>query len=161
MLFRPADLEGIASGRITLAFRRWEKPRVLVGSKLRTSIGVLEVTAVDSARYAATFARCYVATDAELIDHDELAAVIDGLNALPPEPGYVTDVFAGQSRYVQPHNAARIVFDNVEVNADGVLGEVDQGGALLEGILNIGRGAVASEMVGVSEEVFGRTVGYL
>jgi alkylation response protein AidB-like acyl-CoA dehydrogenase len=62
---------------------------------------------------------------------------------------------------VDSHNAARIVFDNVEVNADGVLGEVDQGGALLEGILNIGRGAVASEMVGVSEEVFGRTVGYL
>lgn len=59
------------------------------------------------------------------------------------------------------HNAARIVFDNVEVTADGVLGEVDQGGALLEGVLNIGRGAVASEMVGLSEEVFGRTVGYL
>jgi hypothetical protein len=47
VLFRPSDLEGIASGRITLAFRRWEKPRVLVGSKLRTKIGVLEVTAVD------------------------------------------------------------------------------------------------------------------
>jgi alkylation response protein AidB-like acyl-CoA dehydrogenase len=62
---------------------------------------------------------------------------------------------------VDSHNAARIVFDNVEVNADGVLGEVDQGSALLEGILNIGRGAVASEMVGVSEEVFGRTVSYL
>ena len=62
---------------------------------------------------------------------------------------------------VNSHNAARIEFDNVEVNADGVLGEVDQGGALLEGILNIGRGAVASEMVGLSEEVFGRTVTYL
>jgi alkylation response protein AidB-like acyl-CoA dehydrogenase len=62
---------------------------------------------------------------------------------------------------VDSHNAARVVFDSVEVNADGVLGEVDQGGALLEGILNVGRGAVASEMVGVSEEVFGRTVGYL
>jgi alkylation response protein AidB-like acyl-CoA dehydrogenase len=62
---------------------------------------------------------------------------------------------------VDSHNAARIKFDNVEVNADGVLGEVDQGGALLEGVLNIGRGVVASEMVGVSEEVFGRTVGYL
>jgi alkylation response protein AidB-like acyl-CoA dehydrogenase len=62
---------------------------------------------------------------------------------------------------VDSHNAARIVFDNAEVNADGVLGEVDQGGALLEGVLNIGRGAVASEMVGLSEEVFGRTVGYL
>jgi alkylation response protein AidB-like acyl-CoA dehydrogenase len=62
---------------------------------------------------------------------------------------------------VDSHNAARIVFDHVEVDADGVLGEVDQGGVLLEGVLNIGRGAVASEMVGLSEEVFGRTVAYL
>lgn len=62
---------------------------------------------------------------------------------------------------VDAHNAARIEFDNVEVDADHVLGEVDQGGALLEGVLNIGRGAVASEMVGLSEEVFGRTVTYL
>ena len=62
---------------------------------------------------------------------------------------------------VDSHNAARIQFDNVEVDADHVLGEVDQGFALLEGVLNIGRGAVASEMVGLSEEVFSRTVAYL
>jgi alkylation response protein AidB-like acyl-CoA dehydrogenase len=62
---------------------------------------------------------------------------------------------------VDAHNAARVEFDNVAVDADSVLGEVDQGGALLEGVLNIGRGAVASEMVGLSEEVFGRTVSYL
>ena len=62
---------------------------------------------------------------------------------------------------VDSHNAARIVFENVEVNADSVLGEVDRGHRLLEGALNIGRGAVASEMVGLSEEVFGRTVSYL
>ena len=62
---------------------------------------------------------------------------------------------------VDSHNAARIRFDGVEVNADGVLGEVDQGGVLLEGVLNVGRGAVASEMVGVAEGVFGRTVDYL
>ena len=62
---------------------------------------------------------------------------------------------------VDSHNAARIEFSNVEVNADHVLGEVDQGAGLLEGVLNIGRGAVASEMVGLSEEVFGRTVTYL
>jgi hypothetical protein len=47
MLFRPADLEGIASGSITLQFRRWERPRVLPGSKLRTPIGVLEVDSVE------------------------------------------------------------------------------------------------------------------
>jgi alkylation response protein AidB-like acyl-CoA dehydrogenase len=62
---------------------------------------------------------------------------------------------------VDSHNAARIDFDQVEINADGVLGEVDQGYALLEGVLNVGRGAIASEMVGLSEEVFGRTVSYL
>jgi len=62
---------------------------------------------------------------------------------------------------VDAHNAARIEFDNVEVNADHVLGEVDQGYALLESVLDVGRGAVASEMVGLSEEVFSRTVTYL
>ncbi|HWV97598.1 MAG TPA: acyl-CoA dehydrogenase [Xanthobacteraceae bacterium] len=62
---------------------------------------------------------------------------------------------------VDAHNAARIAFDNVDVSADAVLGEVDQGGELLDAVLNIGRGAVASEMVGLSEEVFNRTVSYL
>lgn len=62
---------------------------------------------------------------------------------------------------VDTHNAARVTFDNVEVSADAVLGEVDQGGALLDDVLNIGRGAVAAEMVGLSEEVFGRTIAYL
>jgi alkylation response protein AidB-like acyl-CoA dehydrogenase len=84
----------------------------------------------------------------------------DGLTLFLVDPkakGIATE----RTAMVDSHNAARILFDNVEVNADGVLGEVDQGGALLEGVLNIGRGAVAAEMVGVSEEVFGRTVGYL
>jgi alkylation response protein AidB-like acyl-CoA dehydrogenase len=73
----------------------------------------------------------------------------------------VKGIAVERTAMVDSHNAARIEFDNVEVNADSVLGEVDQGGALLEGVLNIGRGAVASEMVGLSEEVFGRTVTYL
>ncbi len=62
---------------------------------------------------------------------------------------------------VDAHNAARIAFDNVEVSADAVLGEIDQGGDLLDAVLNIGRGVVASEMVGLSDEVFNRTVTYL
>jgi len=84
----------------------------------------------------------------------------DGLTLFLVDPK-TKGIETERTAMVDYHNAARIVFDNVEVNADGVLGEVDQGGALLEGVLNIGRGAVASEMVGVSEEVFGRTVSYL
>jgi alkylation response protein AidB-like acyl-CoA dehydrogenase len=84
----------------------------------------------------------------------------DGLTLFLVDPrakGIATE----RTAMVDSHNAARISFDNVEVNADGVLGEVDRGHALLEDVLNIGRGAVASEMVGLSEEVFGRTVSYL
>jgi hypothetical protein len=47
VLFRPADLAGIEAGRITLAFRRWDRPRVKAGSKLRTPIGLLEVESVE------------------------------------------------------------------------------------------------------------------
>ena len=86
-------------------------------------------------------------------DHDGLTLFLVD----PKAKGVATE----RTAMVDSHNAARIVFDNAEVNADGVLGEVDQGGGLLEGVLNIGRGTVASEMVGLSEEVFNRTVGYL
>jgi alkylation response protein AidB-like acyl-CoA dehydrogenase len=84
----------------------------------------------------------------------------DGLTLFLVDPK-TRGIAIERTTMVDSHNAARIVFDNVAVDADGVLGEVDQGFALLQGVLNIGRGAVASEMVGVSEEVFGRTVGYL
>ena len=59
------------------------------------------------------------------------------------------------------HNAARLEFDNVEVTSDSVLGELDHGAALLDRVLNIGRVAVASELLGVAEGVFARTVAYL
>ena len=40
-------LAGLADGRIDLAFRRWEKPRVKVGGRQRTSIGVVGFDAVE------------------------------------------------------------------------------------------------------------------
>ena len=62
---------------------------------------------------------------------------------------------------VDAHNAARLAFDNVEVTADAVLGEVDQGARVLDGVLNVGRAAIAAELVGAGEEAFGRTVRFL
>jgi hypothetical protein len=47
MLFPVAILAAIREGRVDLAFRRWERPRVRPGSRLRTRIGVLEVGAVE------------------------------------------------------------------------------------------------------------------
>lgn len=46
-MIRPAELAAIKAGEIDVAFRRWERPRVVVGSRLRTGVGLLEVTSVD------------------------------------------------------------------------------------------------------------------
>ncbi len=70
-------------------------------------------------------------------------------------------VRAERTAAVDTHNAARITFEDVNVGADNVLGMVDAGWDILEGVLNAGRAAVASEMVGASEEAFSRTVAYL
>lgn len=84
----------------------------------------------------------------------------DGLTLFLVDPK-TKGIALERTAMVDSHNAARITFENVEVTADSVLGDVDQGGALLDSVLNIGRGAVAAEMVGLSDEVFGRTVTYL
>jgi hypothetical protein len=60
MLFRRAALDGIARGEVTLALRRWERPRVRPGTRLRTAVGVIEieaVTAVDPATISEADAR--------------------------------------------------------------------------------------------------------
>ena len=46
MLFRTAILDRIRTGEITLAFRRWRRPTVKAGGRLRTAIGELAVEEV-------------------------------------------------------------------------------------------------------------------
>jgi hypothetical protein len=47
MMIRPDTLAAIKAGDVDLAFRRWDRPRVLVGTRLRTRVGLLEVTSVE------------------------------------------------------------------------------------------------------------------
>ena len=46
-MIRPAELTAIKAGEIDLAFRRWDRPRVKVGTRMRTAVGVIEVTSVE------------------------------------------------------------------------------------------------------------------
>lgn len=66
MLFRSAILDRIKSGDITLAFRRWQRPTVKAGGRLRTAIGELAIDAVD---------RC---EESEISERDALAAGFAG-----------------------------------------------------------------------------------
>lgn len=47
MLFRKAILDQIATGDVTLAFRRWTRPTVKAGGNLRTAAGLLSIGTVD------------------------------------------------------------------------------------------------------------------
>ncbi len=62
---------------------------------------------------------------------------------------------------VDSRNFGAVKLDQVEVNADAVLGEVDQGYQPLELILNVGRAGLAAEMMGSAQEATDRTVTYL
>jgi hypothetical protein len=47
MLFKDQVLAEIKVGRVTLAFRRWKRPMVLAGTRMRTALGELEIIAVE------------------------------------------------------------------------------------------------------------------
>ena len=78
MLLKRDTLEGIAEGRITLAFRRWKRPTVRTGGELRTAIGVLAIDAVDAIEEADI-----TDEDARLAGHPARAALVAELNRRP------------------------------------------------------------------------------
>jgi hypothetical protein len=47
VLISPATAQGIADGSVTLAFRRWDRPRMRPGSTQRTVAGVVQVDSVE------------------------------------------------------------------------------------------------------------------
>ena len=48
MLFKEIHLQGIKSGTIHLAFRKWEKSTIKKGSLLKTAIGLVEIIAIST-----------------------------------------------------------------------------------------------------------------
>lgn len=76
MLIKRAILDRIASGDITLAFRRWRRPTVKSGGRLHTAIGLLAIDAVDPIDDADITVR-----DAARAGYESRAALLDVLNA--------------------------------------------------------------------------------
>ena len=75
MLFRRRSLDGIRAGEITLAFRRWDRPRARPGGRQRTVVGELAIDSVEPVDRADI-----TAADAARAGHgsvDELFAELD------------------------------------------------------------------------------------
>ncbi len=62
---------------------------------------------------------------------------------------------------VDSSKAARLIFNNVELDSDAVVGEVDGGWAPLSRALNAGRAGAAAELVGVAAGASAMTLDYL
>lgn len=81
MMIRPAELAAIRAGTIDLAFRRWARPRVVVGTRMRTAVGLVEVTSVEQVSVSGLRA-----SDARRAGAPSLAALTEALAARPDDP---------------------------------------------------------------------------
>ena len=86
------------------------------------------------------------------------ARTAEGVGLFLVEPG-ADGVTLERTIMVDAHNAARVTLTDVAVDADALIGAAD--GALLERVLNWGRGAVAAEMSGAAQGAFDQTLTYL
>ncbi|GAA5123955.1 hypothetical protein GCM10023339_44730 [Alloalcanivorax gelatiniphagus] len=83
MMIRPAELAAIKAGTIDLAFRRWARPRVVVGTRMRTAVGLVEVTSVDQVSVASLRAE-----DARRAGAASLAALKEALSVRSADPAW-------------------------------------------------------------------------
>ncbi|MGJ8536448.1 MAG: acyl-CoA dehydrogenase family protein, partial [Parasphingopyxis sp.] len=84
----------------------------------------------------------------------------DGLTVFAVEKD-AAGLSAESARLVDSAMAAHVEFDNVEVTADAVIGEVDQGWNVLTRMLRAGRVGSAAETVGVGAGAMDMTLDYL
>jgi hypothetical protein len=76
VLFRRRSLDGIRAGEITLAFRRWDRPRAKAGGRQRTVIGELAIDSVERVPRSVI-----TAADAARAGHSSLKELMAELDA--------------------------------------------------------------------------------
>ena len=90
-----------------------------------------------------------------------VAANTGGGTTLFAVPQDARGLTATPERLADASIAARLTFEGVEVDADAVIGEVDQGDAPLARLLSAGRTGASAEMLGVGGGAMDMTVAYL
>lgn len=90
-----------------------------------------------------------------------VAARTDGGTTLFAVPHDAKGLTADPQRLADSSIAARLTFENVEVDADAVIGEVDEGEGPLARLLAAGRTGASAELLGVGGGAMDMTVAYL
>ncbi len=76
-------------------------------------------------------------------------------------PSKTPGVHIERTIMVDAHNAGRVRFEQVQIGKDSVLGRLNEGWGCLSTALDAGRVAAASELLGLADETFSRTLTYL
>jgi len=92
----------------------------------------IRVLSNDTASYSQVLGRAYIEAD-ERLDRMRLRRLLEHLNALPGERGYVTETFCERSRYFQPRNGMRI--DAIRAEIDRVAASDIEHAVLLASLL--------------------------
>ncbi len=90
-----------------------------------------------------------------------VAARAEGGVALLLVPAGTPGLAVERTVMVDAHNAARVTLEGVRVGAQALIGTLDNGAALLDQVLDVGRAVASAELLGLADEVFDRTVAYL
>lgn len=121
MLTKAVVLDRIVAGDIDLIFRRWRKPTVKTGGQLRTSVGMLDIVAVDRlARGRVTVA------EAKRAGYGTKAALLDDLDTRPEgEIFRITVRMGGADPRIALRNAADLGADGL-AELSGRLARLDK-----------------------------------
>ena len=90
MLIKRVVLDRIAAGEIDLVYRKWRKPTVKAGGQLRTSVGMLDIVAVDKVAVGRI-----TAADAGRAGYDTKAALVRELDSRTEGDVYRIEVKPG------------------------------------------------------------------
>jgi len=99
--------------------------------------------------------------DGHVADTFIVSAISEGGISLYLVPSDAEGVQVSRYAELDIHAAASVSFNQVKLNADSLLGDVDNGLSLLEQILDVARIGSSAEMLGIAQEAFGRTMEYL
>jgi len=152
-------LPGVASGETLLALAFQETPRFdpyAIATKAKRTKGGYELTG--EKRFV---------LDGHVADHLVVAARTsddagdrDGITLFLVDPK-ADGVQVTRTSMVDSRNAADVRFQNVVVASDDVLFKADRGAKLLDALLERGTVALSAELLGLTREVFDRTIAYL
>ena len=118
MLFRRRSLDGIRAGEITLAFRRWDRPRARAGGRQRTVVGELAIDSVEPVERSDI-----TAEDAARAGHASLAELFAELDARGDAPIWRIELhWAGED----PRRALREQADLPEAELDRLRARLDR-----------------------------------